>query len=293
MDARHHQRAPAIQGLEGRGHQLAGGGEQDGGVEGDGGRVAGPAGRGRPQVQGEALRRRRPGEHVDLGSPVERHLGGEVGRSAEPVDPESPTRWQVGEGQGAVADDAGAQQGCGRHVVEPVGEGVDEGLGCGDELGVTAVGVPTGEAGIGAQVLPAAGAEPAGATGAAQPGHPHAGTGRDPARAGAVADHRSHHLVARHRAGPVGDQVALGQVQVGAAHPAGVHPDQDLTRPRLRIGPLAEHQRPRGHRPGLFHAPCSHRSPPDGVGEGVGTGAGRRSRASVQGVDQVGSRASR
>ena len=35
------------------------------------------------------------------------------------------------------------------------------------KLGVTAVGVPTGEAGIGAQVLPAAGAEPAGATGAA------------------------------------------------------------------------------------------------------------------------------
>jgi hypothetical protein len=52
---------------------------------------------------------------------------------------------------------------------------------------------------------------------------------------GLLAEKRdlAHHLVAGHDTVPVPRQVARGDVQVGAAHPAGPDPDEHLARPRL------------------------------------------------------------
>ena len=52
-------------------------------------------------------------------------------------------------------------------------------------------------------------------------------------------------LVAGHDVGPPGRQVALGEVQVGAAHAAHRDADPDLARAGLRLGPLDERQRAR------------------------------------------------
>ena len=61
--------------------------------------------------------------------------------------------------------------------------------------------------------------------------------------------HLPDHLVPGRDPGPVHGQVALGHVQVGAAHPAGQHPQQQLTRPWLRYRVVgAEAQRVPGDR---------------------------------------------
>ena len=51
------------------------------------------------------------------------------------------------------------------------------------------------------------------------------------------------HLVARRHRRTSGCEVALDQVQVGAAHPAATDPHPHLTRPGLRLVPLDPAQR--------------------------------------------------
>ena len=88
---------------------------------------------------------RGPGHHMDSGSFGHGDLGGEVGRTAEAVDPQPTAGRKAGPSEGPVADDAGAEQGGCLLVAEGVGQGIGEGLLGDDVLGVAPVEVPARE----------------------------------------------------------------------------------------------------------------------------------------------------
>src|SRR5881227_3273944 len=104
---------------------------------------------------------------------------------------------------------------------------VGEGCWDGGEFGVATVGVPAGVAGLWAEVLSTAEAELAVPAGVSQPrdadtvadGELVAALGAEP---GDLADH----LVSWDHSRSVHRKVALGDVQIGAAHPARVHRDE-------------------------------------------------------------------
>src|SRR5262249_15193360 len=99
-----------------------------------------------------------------------RHLGGQVRAAAEAVDAEAAAGREFGPLEGAVADDAGAEErgefGVGVVLREPVRVGG----GHGHVFGVAAVGVPVCVRAGRAEVLRAAAAEFAGVVGLAEPG---------------------------------------------------------------------------------------------------------------------------
>ena len=151
-----------------------------------------------PSSQRELAGLRRAGQHVHRGPLGERDLRHDVRGRAEPVDPEPAARRQLGPLQRAVADDAGAQQRSRLAVAERRGQPVGERLGDHGVLRVAAVGVPAGEPGLPAQVLPAAAAPPAAAAGAAQPRDADPVAEREPGRARAADVDRADDLVAGH-----------------------------------------------------------------------------------------------
>ena len=113
---------------------------------GSGGAVVGPPGAGRPQVEGQAAGVGGPRVITWTRAPLgQGDLGRQVGRTAEPVDPEAAAGRQLGPPQGPVADDPGAQQRRRLDVAEAVGQPVGEPLVDHRELGVAAVDVPPGE----------------------------------------------------------------------------------------------------------------------------------------------------
>ena len=110
VDAGDGERAAAVERAQGDRDELADRGEEDGGVERLGRGVGGVAGRAGAELEGEPAGLGRSGQHVHRRPLVQRDLGGEVGRGAEPVDAEPAARRQRRPAQGAEADDAGAQQ---------------------------------------------------------------------------------------------------------------------------------------------------------------------------------------
>ena len=172
---------------------------------------------------------------------------------------------QFGPTQGAVADDAGAQQRCeflvGVRGELLLGQRVGEGGGNGDVLRVPAVGVPAGVTGVRAEVLPTAAAVDAHATGVPQPRH------ADPSTfAGGFAGVHGHvvagchdlphDFVARDYRRLVRWKVAVTHVEVGTTHAARADPDQDLVgswawyRHLDRVEAAGSRDDPRPHRAG-------------------------------------------
>src|SRR5690606_5635105 len=96
-----------------------------------------------------------------------------------------------------------------------------------------------------------------------QPRHPDPVTDGEPLRPGTARLDAPDDLVAGHGPGSARGEVALGQVQVGAAHTARLHPDPDLTGSGLRHRQLDRLQRSGRHRAGTGHHPGTHvGSPP-------------------------------
>ena len=175
--------------------------------------------------------------------------------------PSRPPRRQGGPPEGAVADDPGAQQGCRLGVGEDLGQGVGVGLVDDGELGVAPVGVPTGEGGRQAEVLVAATAEPARPARVAEPRDPDALADGEPRRTGAqLVDHADDLVTGRH-IGATRGEIALGQVEVGPAHPAHRHPHAQLARSGMGLGTFDERERAVVDRPGAADDPRSHRLP--------------------------------
>ena len=200
---------------------------------------------------------------MDRGAPVDRDLGGEVGRAAEAVHPEAATVGHRGALEGAVPDDPGAQEGRRLLVVERIGQRVRVGLVDDRELRVAPVVVPPGEARGHAQVLVPSSAEPAGTAGVAEPRDADAIAQGETGRTDAARHHAADDLVAGHDRRPAGREVALGHVQIGAADAAHGHLHQHLGRRRFGHGALDRPQGPAIDGARLLdrprpHAPCVH-----------------------------------
>ncbi len=226
---------------------------------GSGGPAVGAARRGGAQVEGEAPGGGAPGEDVDAGALGEGELCAEVGAAAEAVEAEPAVLGEGGTEQGAVADDAGAEQRGERGVADAAGQRVGEGGGDGGVLRVAAVGVPAGVAGGGAEVLVAAPAEAAGAVGGAEPGDAHPVTDGVAVHVRPGGGDHADHLVPRGDVRPVHGQVALGDVQVGAADPAGADVHQEFAGARGGHGFLHVSQGLSLHRPRFADLPRVHR----------------------------------
>ena len=131
-------------------------------------------------------------------------------------------------------------------------ERVDEPLVSGHQLGVAAVPVVAGEERLLAKVLAAFAAVAAAPVGKGQPGHadPFACL-EPPSLDGFLYD--THHLVAGNHRVLVWRQLAIGDVKVGPADPAGMHADEHLPayRSGIRQFPLDEglFRRLEDHRP--------------------------------------------
>src|SRR6186997_2286850 len=89
--------------------------------------------------------------------------------AAEAVDTERAAGRHCRTNQRAIADDAGAEQGSEVFIINADRQRVAEGFVNEAEIGVAAVGVPSGEGWRSAQVLRAAAAKPTTAVGAAKP----------------------------------------------------------------------------------------------------------------------------
>ena len=148
------------------------------------------------------------------------------------------------EPQAAIPDDAGAEQRRRGHGGHAGRETVDEPGRRHRVLGEAAVHVPAGEQRVVAQVLVPALAEPAALVGLVQPRHAdpvaHGERRRLLVAAGVDAvgtrpegGHLADDLVAGHHGRAVRRQLALQDVQVGAAHATGQHPQQHLAGSRL------------------------------------------------------------
>ena len=169
--------------------------------------------------------RAREGEHLaPLGHG---DLRDEVRGGAEAVEAERARlrRHRVG----AIADEPGAQEGCRVQVVVGIRKGEAEALVGHRVAGITAVAVIAGEDGVVAEVLVARRAVAAMPAGAAQPrdadplARPQARSAR------AEGGHAPDHLVARNdRGSRAGGRSPSSKVQVGAAHAAGRHLDEDF-----------------------------------------------------------------
>ena len=221
-------------------------------------------------VDGEALRRRRvrrvARRPVRPALRLLRRAGsrGDAARQPGVVadDPDQP--------QAAVADDAGAEQRSCSHRRHAGRETVDEPGRRDRVLGEAAVHVPAGEERVLAEVLLPAPAEAAGLVGLVQPRHADAvadgerrrargAARRDEVRARPERHDLADDLMTGDDGRAVRRQLALEDVQVGAADAAGQHPQEDLARTRLGHRELDEPERRLRHRSGRRQLHRAHR----------------------------------
>ena len=200
-------------------------------------------------------------------------LADQVGRGAEPVEPE-PLR-VAAHAQRPVADHPRAEK---RRGLGPGvgGQRQAEALVGGDQLGVAAVAGVAGEDRPRAEVLASRGAVAALAAGPAEPRDPDPVAGSEALRPGPRPDHLGDHLMAEDQRQLRLGQFGVDDVEVGAADAAGDHPREQLAAPRLRIGDLGLHERLPGtledDRP---HA-CLSTSRRSRTGSSAAPGCGRR-----------------
>ena len=224
---------PGRDGAQRERDEAAVGREDDRGVERLRRRRARRAGPRRAELAGERLRDvvAVARERVDLAALRARDLDEDVRGRTEAVEAEAPR--VAAHPQAAVADEARAQQRGGLVVREAVRDREAEPLVGHRVLGEAAVDVAAGEARAGAEVLAAAAAVRALA---ARPSEP-----RD-ADTPAVRLDAGDDLVAEDARRMRDVDLAVEEVQVGAADAAGEHPQQELARTRLGHGHLREPQ---------------------------------------------------
>ncbi len=164
--------------------------------------------------------------------------------AAEAVKPDGRTGADFGALDRAKADYPRAQKRrCGL-VTEPVRDRVGEILAHHDELGIAAIVIVTREPGVQAEIFAAAPAIRALAAGLAKPCDTDTRARAGKTRAfGAASDDRSDDLVAGNDSRMARRQVALGDVEVGAANAAGLDTDENLARARFGVRKLDRAQR--------------------------------------------------
>jgi hypothetical protein len=144
--------------------------------------------------------------------------------------PRLPPLWQIRSTKGPVADDSGAQERSGLLVAEGGGNGVGIAFVYYYVVGIAPIEVPPGEEGGDAQILPSGHTEPAHSTGLSQPGHTDSVSWAEADRARSEFVDDADHLVAWDNSIMIGRQITLRQVEIGAAHPADLDMEADVTR---------------------------------------------------------------
>ena len=244
VDAGDRQGRTPIEGGEGSGDHAADGGEEDGGVERRRRVVLEPTGPLGAQLQCQSLGSGSAGHHVHGGALGLGDLGRQVGGGAEPVDAETTTGWQLGALQRPIADDPRAQQRSRLLVREGVRQSVRVPLVDHRGLRVASVGIPTREARAHAQVLVAPQAESTATVGMPEPSDARPVPDGEPLGAAPHGVNPADDLVTGHHPRVVGREVALGQMEVGAAHPAHGDPHPNLARAWFGHVAVDESQRP-------------------------------------------------
>ena len=168
-------------------------------------------------------------------------LADDVRRGAEAVQPQA--LGVAGQTQRAVADQPGAEKRRGLQIGESVRDREAEAMVGHSELGEAAVDVVTREARVVAEVLAAAGAVAALTVRPAQPGNADAVANGEALSAGPEPDHNPGDLVPQNERQLGLGQIAVDDVQVGAADAAGVDLDQDLLRPGNGFGDIDQLER--------------------------------------------------
>jgi hypothetical protein len=98
----------------------------------------------------------------------------------------------------------------------------------------------------------------AGAGGPPPPGAPDAVADSKPGRTLTECVHHANHLMTRRNVGPLGKQIPLGQMEIGAADTAACDPDPDLLAKRHWHIPFSPLQGSGIDRPRLMHDPGVH-----------------------------------
>ena len=160
---------------------------------------------------------------VDLASLRDRDLADDVGGRAEAVQPDA--LGVAGEPQRAVPDQPRAEERRGLLVRVALGDREAEALVGDDVLCVSPVAVVAGEARAVAEVLGSRPAEAALTAGPAEPGHAHARSGLEPH---ASRDHLADDLMTGYERELRVRELTVDDVEIGSAHPARVHCEQDL-----------------------------------------------------------------
>ena len=228
VDAAQGQSSSSLQRAKGRGHEFAGGREDDAAVQFGGWFLAGGACPHRAQFAGQLAMAGIPGHGVYFHAPVVRHLDGHVRRGAEAVKSQAPSARDAREPQGAESDDPGAEKRSRVQVGEAFRKPIDEVFGRQGVFGVAAVYCIAGEGRVFTEILLAGPAVFADAAGTVQPRNSDAVA--DAQKAGLAADRfdNPHDLMARDHGRFTRRQLALDDVQVGAADTAGGDADEHL-----------------------------------------------------------------
>src|SRR5262249_9582394 len=177
-------------------------------------------------------------ERVELAALEDRDLRDDVRGRAESVDADAARVARRCER--AVADQSGAKQRRGFDVAVVGRQRQAEALVGERVFGVAAVAVKAGEARAITEVLASLAAVIAFAAAPAEPGNADTLTYRKPLRAFAARDHGADDLVSGDDRQAPAFQLAVGDVQVGAAHAAGPHLEQDLARTGNGYGDLVK-----------------------------------------------------
>ncbi len=165
-----------------------------------------------------------PGEGENLPALMARHLGDDMGGGAEAVD--ADPLGVAGQPQGAVADQPGAEQRRRRDIAEGRVDREAIALVGDRQLGIAAIDLVAGEAGMVAQILTAATAAIADAAGPAEPRHADPVAEREVVGIGAPLNDHADDLMARHQRQFRLRQLAVEDVQIGTAHRARLDRDQ-------------------------------------------------------------------
>ena len=199
---------------------VAGRRERDRSVERDRRSVVVRARPRRPQCDRPLLLDRGPSRDEHVASPVLRYLHRQQRRRPEPVEPETAAGQHPRDLQGPIPDDAAAQQRRRFHVGERRRGAHGEVCSHGNLLGVATVGIPSGEHGIGTEILLPRSTVRARSARTGQPCHAGSITDRPFGDAISYARDPAHRLMpGDDRQGPRGE-VSLHDLQIGATHAA-------------------------------------------------------------------------